>query len=256
LAANEVILHTEDLCKYFGGIKALDHVNIYVRKGEILGIIGPNGAGKTTLFNVITGFYRPTRGAVFFVGKKISGLHPAKIAKMGIGRTFQITRPFKNLTVLQDVIAVSGRGAYFGLSFLKRYRTPEVVEEALRIIKDVGLTDYVDQPAKVLPIGHMRRLEIARALALKPKLLLLDEPTAGMSAKEIEEISELVRRLRDEMGITIMLVEHNMRVAMGLSDRMYVLSYGKVIAEGTPEEVRENPLVIEAYLGRSHAARS
>jgi len=256
LAANEVILHTEDLCKYFGGIKALDHVNIYVRKGEILGIIGPNGAGKTTLFNVITGFYRPTRGAVFFVGKKISGLHPAKIAKMGIGRTFQITRPFKNLTVLQNVIAACGRDAYFGLSFLKRYRTPEVVEEALRIIKDVGLTDYVDQPAKVLPIGHMRRLEIARALALKPKLLLLDEPTAGMSAKEIEEISELVRRLRDEMGITIMLVEHNMRVAMGLSDRMYVLSYGKVIAEGTPEEVRENPLVIEAYLGRSHAARS
>jgi len=256
LAADEVILRTEDLCKYFGGIKALDHVNIHVRKGEILGIIGPNGAGKTTLFNVVSGFYKPTKGAVFFMGRRISGLHPAKIARIGIGRTFQITRPFKNLTVLQNVMAACGRDAYFGLSFFKKYRTPEVVEEAMSIIEDVGLADYADQPAKVLPIGHMRRLEIARALALRPKLLLLDEPTAGMSAKEIEEISELVRRLRDEKGITIMLVEHNMRVAMGLSDRMYVLNYGKVIAEGTPEEVRENPLVIEAYLGRGYAAGS
>ena len=180
----------------------------------------------------------------------------SEIARMGIGRTFQITRPFKNLTVLQNVMAACGRDAYFGLSFFRKYRTPKVVEEAMSIIEDVGLADYADQPAKVLPIGHMRRLEIARALALRPRLLLLDEPTAGMSAKEIEEISELVRRLRDEKGITIMLVEHNMRVAMGLSDRMYVLNYGKVIAEGTPEEVRENPLVIEAYLGRGYAAGS
>ncbi len=246
------MLRTENLCKYFGGVRALDGVNIYVEKEEILGIIGPNGAGKTTLFNVISGFYKPTKGHVFYMNKRIDRLPPAKIAKMGISRTFQIVKPFRDLTVLQNVIVACGKDYYFGISFVKSYYRKDIIEKATRILEEVGLSEYKDSPAKVLPIGHLRRLEIARALALDPQILLLDEPTAGMSHKEAVEIMKLVSTLREERGVTIMLVEHNMKVAMELSDRMYVLNYGKIIAEGPPEEIKKNPVVIEAYLGSGY----
>lgn len=250
---DEVILETKDLCKYFGGIKALDEVNIKVKKGELLGVIGPNGAGKTTLFNLITGFYKPTRGKIIYEGKEIQGLPPAKIALMGIARTFQIVRPLKRLTVFDNVLIACGYRNYAGLSFVKRWDREEYFKKAEKIIKEVGLEDYMDMPAGTLPLGYLRRLEIARALALDPKIILLDEVMSGLSVSEIEEIKALIRKLKVS-GLTIIFVEHNVPVAVELSERMYVLNFGKVIAEGKPEEVIRNKSVIEAYLGEEYAA--
>jgi len=248
-----VILETKDLCKYFGGIRAVDGVNIKVRKGELLGVIGPNGAGKTTLFNLITGFYKPTRGKIIYEGKEIQGLPPAKIALMGIARTFQIVRPLKKLTVFDNVLIACGYRNYAGLSFIKRWDREEYFKKAEKIIKEVGLEDYMDNPAGTLPLGYLRRLEIARALALDPKIVLLDEVMSGLSVSEIEEIKDLIRKLKAS-GLTIIFVEHNVPVAVELSERMYVLNFGKVIAEGKPEEVIRNEKVIEAYLGEEYAA--
>ena len=250
---SDVILETRDLAKYFGGVKAVDGVDIHVYRGELLGIIGPNGAGKTTLFNLITGFLKPTRGRIIYEGREIQGMPPSRIALMGIARTFQIVRPFKNLTVFENVLTACGYKDYAGLSFIRSWRKDEYLSKAEHLIREVGLEDYSDKPAGTLPLGHLRRLEIARALAIEPKILLLDESMSGMSTEEIEEIKTLIRRLR-KGGLTILLVEHNVPVAVELSDRMYVLNFGKIIAEGKPEEVIHNKEVIEAYLGAGYAA--
>ncbi len=247
------MLKIVNLNKRFGGLQALSNVNMEVKKGEILGVIGPNGAGKTTLFNIITGFLKPTSGRIIFQGMEIQRLPPAKIVKLGIARTFQIVKPLKNLTVFENILTAVGYQNYFGLHFFKRWNEEEYVKKAEKIIKLVGLEGHRDTVSGLLPLGLQKRIEIAKALAVEPKLLLLDEPTAGMSYEESEEIKELIKRVR-ERGVTIMLVEHNVPFAVDLTDRMYVLSYGKIIAEGSPEEVIKNKKVIEAYLGGEYAS--
>ncbi len=248
---DKIILKTVNLTKYFGGIKAIDDLNIEVFRGELLGIIGPNGAGKTTLFNLITGFIKPTRGKIIFEGKEIQGLPPFKIALMGIARTFQIVRNLKEATVLENVLTACGYNKYSGFNFLEGWEKEKYLKKALEIIEEVGLKEELDKPAKALPIGHLRRLEIARALAMNPMLILLDEVVSGMSLSEIEEIKSLIRKLRTK-NLTIILVEHNVPFAMELSDRIYVLDFGKLIAEGKPEEVARDKRVIEAYLGERY----
>ena len=247
------MLKIVNLSKNFGGLKALSNVNMEVKKGEILGVIGPNGAGKTTLFSIISGFLKPSSGKIIFEDVEIQGMAPAKIVKLGIARTFQIVKPLKSLTVFENVLTACGYKNYFGLSFLKKWKDDKYMRKADEIIRLVGLEKYRDNVSGALPLGLQKRIEIARALALDPKLLLLDEPTAGMSYEESNEIKELIKRLR-EMGITIMLVEHNVPFAVELTDRMYVLSYGEIIAEGTPEEIVKDERVIEAYLGGGYAA--
>ncbi len=247
------MLKIVNLSKNFGGLKALSNVNMEVKKGEILGVIGPNGAGKTTLFSIISGFLKPSSGKIIFEDVEIQGMAPAKIVKLGIARTFQIVKPLKSLTVFENVLTACGYKNYFGLSFLKKWKDDKYMRKADEIIRLVGLEKYRDNVSGALPLGLQKRIEIARALALDPKLLLLDEPTAGMSYEESNEIKELIKRLR-EMGITIMLVEHNVPFAVELTDRMYVLSYGEIIAEGTPEKIVKDERVIEAYLGGGYAA--
>ncbi len=247
----DVILETHRLSRHFGGLRAVDQVSFQVRQGEILGLIGPNGAGKTTVFNLISGFLKPTAGTIHFQGRPIHGLRPNAIARLGIGRTFQIVKPFSDLTVRENVLAGLGHDLYPTLRALREhYLRPDAVRRADRILEAVGLSEYADVRAGTLPIGLLRRLEIARALALEPVLLLLDESAAGLTHHEVEALGALVRRLRDQ-GITILLVEHNMRFAMGLCDRIIVLNQGRILAEGPPEAIQRNPEVIEAYLGHS-----
>jgi branched-chain amino acid transport system ATP-binding protein len=249
------LLELRGIDKIFGGLQALKSVSLQIATGEIFGLIGPNGGGKTTLFNVVTGVYAPDAGQVSFMGHDISGHKPARIAALGIARTFQNIRLFRAMTVEQNVMVAGHHLHRAGLwSALFRTRRHALDEAALRaraheLLVMFGLEDAALGVASGLPYGSQRRLEIARALMLAPKLILLDEPAAGMNTHEAEELKRQIRFLRDELGVTVLLVEHNMSVVMGVSDRIHVLDHGSTIAQGTPSEVRSHPAVLAAYLG-------
>ena len=237
-----VVLEGKGLTKAFGGLQAVKDLSFALRDGEILGIIGPNGAGKTTLFNLLTGFYRPDAGRVFFKGQNITGLRPHQICKRGLARTFQITQPFANLTVLENVKI----GAYSRLPSSR-----EATQEALRILGTVGLYEKRDELASALSVGHRKNLELAKALATRPELILLDEVVAGLNPKEGDDMIAYIKGIR-EQGITVLLIEHVMKAIMSLCNRIIVIHYGERIAEGVPEEISKNPKVIEAYLGEEY----
>ena len=249
------LLKADGLAQVFGGLRAVSNFNMVIEKGELIGLIGPNGAGKTTAFNMITGVYRPTEGELTFDGKSIIGKKPSEITSRGIARTFQNIRLFSELSVLENVkIAYHTRAKYTvaeAVLRLGRYfrEEREIEEKAMKLLAIFRLEKQAHELAKNLPYGAQRRLEIARALAAKPKLLLLDEPAAGMNPQETQELMEMIRWIKKEFGLTILLIEHDMSLVMGICERIYVLEYGEIIAEGAPEEIKENPEVIRAYLG-------
>jgi branched-chain amino acid transport system ATP-binding protein len=245
-AVSAPVLRTEDLSISFGGLAALRNVNLEVRFGEIRAIIGPNGAGKSTFFNCVTGVLRPTSGRILFDGEDITGLSPDRISQKGIARSYQITNILPNATVLENVriAAQSRRHAWSMLTHYTAYR--DIIDKAEAVLDSVGLRGKADELAANLSHGEQRNLEIGIALATEPRLLCLDEPTAGMSAAETHDTMELVRRIAKDL--TILIVEHDMQVVMGLADRITVLHYGEVLAEGTPAEIQQNPRVLEVYL--------
>lgn len=256
---SQSILQTQGLAKSFLGLQALQDFAITVHANEILGLIGPNGAGKTTCFNLLTGFLIPTAGRIYFNGEDITGRRPAQIARLGLARTFQNIRVFNSLSVLENVMAGAQLRMQFSLGelFLSapsfRHKEVQVREHGYELLNLLNLSDYASRPASSLPYAYQRRLEIARALATGPQLLLLDEPAAGMNPAESDNLHQLILELRTRFQLTILLVEHDMRLVMNLCERIVVLNYGRIIAEGKPEAVRVDPQVIAAYLGEDHS---
>jgi len=238
------LLEVKKVSRFFGGITAVKDVTFDITKGEILGLIGPNGAGKTTLFNVVNGFYPPSRGDVFLKGEKISGLKPHQICRRGLARTFQVVKPLQRMSVLDNVVASA---------FLRAKDRKEADAIAADVLNFTALYDDRNVISKGLPLGKRKRLEIARALATQPDLLLLDESFAGLNPSELDESIQIIRNIKKK-GITIMIIEHHMKVIMSISDRIVVLNYGEKIAEGSPLEIGKNPLVVEAYLGDAQSA--
>jgi branched-chain amino acid transport system ATP-binding protein len=260
-----MILEARGLSMDFGGLRAVDRVDITINAGEIVALIGPNGAGKTTFFNCVTGLYTPTEGTVVIARdggaeQTITGLKPNRIAERGLARTFQNIRLFPNMTVLENVMIGRDcrlRSGVFGAIFRDRRTREEeqrVIHDSYEVLKKIGIERHVNDLAKNLPYGAQRRLEIARALATEPFLLLLDEPAAGMNPQETRSLDELILRLRATEGLTIFLIEHDMSLVMRLSERIYVMDYGKLIAQGVPQEIKSNPVVIKAYLGEDVSA--
>lgn len=251
------LLEVRNLTKRFGGLAAVNDVSFDVPVGSIVGLIGPNGAGKTTIFNLITGVYKVTSGSVLFSGKPITDLEPFKIADSGVTRTFQNIRLFKNLSVFENVLTACHLSAKYGIAEavfrLPRYRTEEKLlkEKAAELLQIMGLSDRLDITAANLPYGLQRRLEITRALALNPKLLLLDEPAAGMNPDETEQLMHLIAEVRKKFSLSVLVIEHHMDLIMGICEHIVVLNFGCKLAEGNPEVVASNPKVIEAYLGSS-----
>lgn len=249
------LLDVKHLTKNFGGLTAVGDVSLELNKGELVGLIGPNGAGKTTLFNLLTGVYEPSQGTISLDGEEMGGKKPFTIAKAGLGRTFQNIRLFKQLSVLDNVlIGMSNHHSSHFLASLLRlpkfYRSEEDLKvKALELLALFDLDDKADTLAKNLPYGQQRRLEIVRALATEPKILFLDEPAAGMNPQETAELTELIRKIKEQFDMTIMLIEHDMSLVMEVTERIYVLEYGRLIAHGTPDEIKNDKRVIEAYLG-------
>lgn len=255
-------LEFQQVGMHFGGLKAVDQLSFAIEKGELAGLIGPNGAGKTTVFNVLTGVYQPTFGEIYFNAKKISGLKSFSISRLGIARTFQNIRLFHNLTVLENVLIACHQHSKYGF-FESIFKTPsyfreeaEMRDQAIALLKIFSLHEKANKEARSLPYGEQRKLEIVRALATRPQLILLDEPAAGMNHSETSELMQTISKIRKDFNLTILLIEHDMKLVMGICEKIFVLDHGLLIAQGNAKDIQNNPKVVEAYLGAPQGAET